>query len=181
MKKLVVICLFALASVQLYAAERVGDFALLDQDGYFHQMSWYDDHTAVALLIQANGSRGTLNAMAEYEDLQSRYEELGVEFFMLNPTGTQDRASVKAEMARNNSDMKVLMDDNQLISEALGVEKTGEAFLFDPNTFEVIFRGPVGAEFESAINYALAGGTIPNPVVATTSGEPVARPAGPAT
>ncbi|MBT5718356.1 MAG: hypothetical protein HOI69_02270, partial [Gammaproteobacteria bacterium] len=23
-------------------AERVGDFSLLDQDGYFHQMSWYD-------------------------------------------------------------------------------------------------------------------------------------------
>ncbi|MDP6415103.1 MAG: redoxin domain-containing protein, partial [Gammaproteobacteria bacterium] len=135
MKKIVVICLFALASVQLNAADRVGDFALLDQDGYFHQMSWYNDHAAVALLVQANGSRGTLNALAEFEELQTRYEELGVEFFLLNPTGTQDRDSVKAEMARNGSDMKVLLDDNQLVSEALGVEKTGEVFLFDPNAF----------------------------------------------
>ncbi|MDP6652124.1 MAG: redoxin domain-containing protein [Gammaproteobacteria bacterium] len=177
MKKIVVICLFALASVQLNAADRVGDFALLDQDGYSHQMSWYDDHTAIALLVQANGSRGTLNAMDEFEELQTRYEELGIEFFMLNSTGTQDRASVKAEMARHGSDMKVLIDDTQLISEALGVEKTGEVFLFDPNTFTVVFRGPVGAEFENAINYTLAGGAIPNPVVATTTGEPVAFPA----
>ena len=67
MKKIVVICLFALASVQLYAADRVGDFSLLDQDGYSHTMSWYDDHAAIALLVQANGSRATVDSIAEFE------------------------------------------------------------------------------------------------------------------
>ena len=38
------------------AADRVGDFSLLDQDGYHHGMSWYDDHQAIALLVQANDS-----------------------------------------------------------------------------------------------------------------------------
>jgi hypothetical protein len=31
---------------------RVGDFSLLDQKGYFHQMSYYNDHKAIALLVQ---------------------------------------------------------------------------------------------------------------------------------
>ena len=30
--------------VLVSAADRVGDFSLLDQDGYHHGMSWYDDH-----------------------------------------------------------------------------------------------------------------------------------------
>ena len=39
------------------AADRVGDFSLLDQDGYHHSMSWYDDHKMIALLVQANDSQ----------------------------------------------------------------------------------------------------------------------------
>ena len=168
MKKILVICLFALASVQLNAADRVGDFVLLDQDGYAHLMSWYDDHAAIALLVQANGSRATVNSIAKFEELQARYEEQGIEFFMLNPTGSQDRQSVQAEMVRQNSDMKVLMDDTQFISEVLGVEKTGEVLIFDPKSFTVEFRGPVGAEFERALDATLAGQPIANPVVAST-------------
>ncbi len=34
--------------------KRVGDFSLLDQQGYFHQMSYYDDHKAIALLVQSS-------------------------------------------------------------------------------------------------------------------------------
>ena len=45
------------------AADRVGDFSLLDQDGYHHSMSWYDDHQAIALLVQANGSDATAAAV----------------------------------------------------------------------------------------------------------------------
>ena len=46
----------------LFAADRVGDFSLLDQDGYHHSMSWYDDHKTIALLLQANDSAATAAA-----------------------------------------------------------------------------------------------------------------------
>jgi hypothetical protein len=179
MRKLVTIGLFtvmALVSVLSSAADRVGDFALMDQEGYSHQMSWYDDHAAVALLVQANGSAATASALGEFEALQARYEEQGIEFFMINPTGTQDRASVVAEIARLGSTIKVLMDDTQLISEALGVDKTGEVFVFNPKSFTVEYRGPVGTELEAALAAMLAGQPIANPVVATT-GDAIAYPA----
>ena len=179
MKKFIMIGLvsvMALVPALAGAADRVGNFALMDQEGYSHLMSWYDDHAAIALLVQANGSVATANAIDEFEALQDRYEEQGIEFFMINPTGNQDRASVAAEIARLGSSIKVLMDDTQLISEALGVDKTGEVFLFDPKSFTVEFRGPVGTEFEQALAATLAGRSIANPVVATT-GDAIAYPA----
>ena len=33
---------------------RVGDFSLLDAHGYFHSMSWYDDHRALVLLSHSS-------------------------------------------------------------------------------------------------------------------------------
>ena len=45
--------LLLLGSTATMAAEtapRIGDFSLLDAEGYFHQMSWYDDHKALVLL-----------------------------------------------------------------------------------------------------------------------------------
>ena len=152
MRKLVTVLLstmVALIPVLSSAADRVGDFTLLDQEGYSHQMSWYDDHAAVVFLVQANGSAATTNEIEPFEALKIRYEEQGIQFFMINPTGNQDRASVAAEIARLGSSIKVLMDDTQLISEALGVNKTGEAFVFNPKSFTVEFRGPVGAELEN--------------------------------
>ncbi|MEX2130008.1 MAG: hypothetical protein WD772_00865, partial [Pseudohongiellaceae bacterium] len=57
-------------------------------------------------------------------------------------------------------DIPVLMDDSQVISEALGIDKTGEVFLYDPKKFTVVFRGPTGPELETAIQSMIAGGAI---------------------
>jgi hypothetical protein len=179
MRKLFTIGLYtmmALVPALSSAADRVGDFTLLDQQGYAHQMSWYDDHAAIAFLVQANGSAATANAIDGFEALQARYAEQGIAFFMINPTGNQDRASVAAEIARLGSSVKVLMDDTQLISEALGVDKTGEVLLFNPKSFTVEFQGPVGTALEKALEAKLAGQPIANPVVAST-GEAIAYPA----
>ena len=178
MKKLITIGLFtmmALAPVLSSAADRVGDFTLLDQEGYAHQMSWYDDHTAIALLVQSNGSTATANAIGGFEALKARFDQQGIEFFMINPTGNQDRELVAAEMDRLGSELRVLMDDSQLISEALGVEKTGEVILFNPKSFIVEFRGPVGSELETAMQARLAGQAVSNSLVAS-SGEAIAFP-----
>ncbi len=45
--------LFALAP--LAAQTTVGDFALLDHQGAFHQLSRYADQKAVVLMVQGNG------------------------------------------------------------------------------------------------------------------------------
>ena len=104
-------------------ADRVGDFSLLDQSGVFHQMSWYDDHTAIALLVQDNDSA---IAVAEFDALKAKYDSQGIEFMMINPMAQLNREQIQAWVAQQGVDIPVLMDDTQIISEALGIEKTGE-------------------------------------------------------
>ena len=154
------------------AADRVGDFSLLDEVGYFHHMSWYSDHQAIALLVQANGSAATHKALPDFAALKARYESRGIEFFLINPTGLKNRNVVKAEIEGMGIDIPVLMDDAQVVSEALGIDKTGEVFLYDPNKFTVEFRGPVGAELEQAMDAMIRGEAVTTAKVAM-QGEPV--------
>ncbi|MDO9319873.1 MAG: redoxin domain-containing protein [Gammaproteobacteria bacterium] len=162
--------LFCAASTSsLQAAERVGDFALLDQDGFFHHIGWYDDHKAIAFLVQVNGSDQTEQAAADYAQLQSRFDAQGIEFMMINPLG-QERASVKQAVADLGVQLPVLIDDAQVISSAMGIDKSGEAFLFNPKTFEVMFRGPVSA-LEAALDEVVADKPVSNAVVAMSGAD----------
>lgn len=154
----------AAATSSLQAAERVGDFSLLDQDGFFHHIGWYDDHKAIAFLVQVNGSDQTEQAAATYAQLQSRFDAQGIEFMMINPLG-QERASVKQAVAELGVQVPVLIDDAQMISSAMGIDKSGEVFLFNPKSFEVMFRGPVTA-LETALNEVVADKPISTAVVA---------------
>ena len=38
------------------------------------------------------------------------------------------------------------MDDAQLVTEALGITRLDEAVVYNPKSFELVYRGPVGAE-----------------------------------
>lgn len=163
------------ASGLCVAAERVGDFALLDQNGYFHQMGYYDNHKAVALLVQSNGSKATAKAMAAFRQAQARHQDQ-IKFFMINPLGVESRESVRKQVEQYGVDIPVLMDDAQLVSEALGVNKTGEVFLLHPGTTEVLYRGPAGKRLDKAIDDLLAGKKVARARVAMR-GEKVTYPA----
>lgn len=148
------------------AADRVGDFSLLDHDGYHHSMSWYDDHKAIALLVQANDSQATADALPAYDALKAKYDVQGIEFMMINPMGKHNRTAVQAKVAEYGVDIPVLMDDARVISEALGIERTGEVLLYNPSSFVVEYRGSVAAA-EKAIQEMLAGESVSTALVAT--------------
>jgi mono/diheme cytochrome c family protein len=161
--RILLVCLL-LGATTSQAAERVGDFSLLDQIGNSHQVSWYDDHATIALLVQANGSEATLQALPGFMELQQQFQE-SVQFFMINPMGLLNRDAVNAQISAITSDIPVLMDDTQVISEALGVERSGEVFLFDPKSFRVVFRGPIGNGLDQAIAAVLNDEEIATPQI----------------
>jgi len=143
-----------------FAQERVGDFALLDQVGYFHHMSWYDNNKAIAFLVQANGDTAVESVLPEYGRLAESFNDREIQFFLINPMGRHNRNAVQTEMDRFGVEIPVLMDDAQIISEALGIERTAEALIYDPRQFTVVYRGAVGAEFERALSAASNGDEI---------------------
>ena len=167
------LCLASLTTtVQAHAQARVGDFSLLDQSGFFHQISWYDDNKAIALLVQANGDAAVEDALPDYSRLAESFAEEGIEFFLINPMGRLNRGAVQAQMDRFGIEIPVLMDDAQLISEAMGIERTAEALLFDPKKFTVVFQGSVNAEFEQALAAVSADQDLPE-AMAVSKGQPI--------
>ena len=76
--------LVALAASSVQSQERVGDFFLLDQSGYFHQMSWYDDNKAIAFLVQANHYESVANAIPEFTRLANAFSAEKIQFFLIN-------------------------------------------------------------------------------------------------
>ncbi len=169
MKKITLAAICAvLASAPLHAGERVGDFALIDHEGVFHHMAWYDDREAIVLLPQANGGTDA-QALAALADLRSRYEARGVTFLLINPGLDTDRGAVAAEAARLGIDLPVLMDDAQLVANLLGLARLDEAVVYDPTSFDLLYRGEAGPALGQVLDRMLAGERV-EPTVATTDG-----------
>jgi len=154
--------------------ERVGDFSLLDHEGYHHGMSWYDDHEAIAFLVQANDSAATEAAVPAFDALKAEFDQQGVEFFMINPMGRHNREAVSAKAAEYGVDIPVLLDDARVISEAMGISRAGEVLIFDPKRFVVQYRGSVDGA-ETALEEILAGDDVSTPEIAT-NGEAISYP-----
>lgn len=157
----------ALVTTTAQAGERVGDFALIDHQGAFQHMAWYDDHSAVVIMPLTNDKVDA----ATLETLQAKYAGQGVQFFLLNPGLYTDRERTQNEASALGLDIPVLMDDTQLVTEMLGVTRLDEAVLYDPSSFELLYRGPI-EQMETALNQALAGERF-DLVTAAASAEPI--------
>jgi hypothetical protein len=83
------------------------------------------------LLVQGNGSKATEKAIGAFKDAKAKHDGK-IKFFMINPYGTESRSAVQAELDKYATDIPVLMDDTQLVSEALAIKKTGEVILLRP-------------------------------------------------
>ena len=127
----------------LALAQRSTDFALLDQHGVFHQLSRYGESEAVVLFVQGNGEESSRQALSQLQALQERYKEQGVIVLLLNPNPTQTRTSVLQEMASVGVELPVLLDSAQVVARSLKVEATAEAFILDPKSHDVLYRGPL--------------------------------------
>ena len=178
MKRSLMALALALAGVSNLgmAADRVGDFALLDQDGYFHQMSYFDQHEAIALLVQSNASKPSPANLEAFKQAHAKYQDK-VKFYMLNPfAATQQRAEVKEQLKQYDTDIPVLMDKAQLVSEGLGVSKVGEVLLIDQRTTQLLYRGPAAKFLDQAIQDVLADRPVKTAAVKFT-GPAVTYPA----
>lgn len=169
-------CSLALLPSISAAAERVGDFALLDHEGYFHQMSWYDNKEAIAFFVYSTQDSEVERALPIFTKLQESYAKQGVQFFMIEPMGLKNRDAVKAHLRSLEINIPVLMDDARIISEALAIDTTSEVLVYDPKSFTLKFRGPLGRDLEEALNAIVSGDELAFQEVSTT-GNPVTYPA----
>ncbi len=144
-------------SVSAFAApERAGDFALLDQNGDFHQFSKYANKDAVVVLSQSNSCAASQSALTQFQELRSQWESKNVAFLLMN-SSKEDLAAIRQAAKANNIDLPILLDSSQLVAETLNVSKAGEVIVLDPQSLSVLYRGPVHEHINDTLTNDLAG------------------------
>lgn len=122
---------------------KVDDFGLHDANGNFHQLTYYSDAKAIVLYTQGNACPIVRNAMTDLRKVGEEFEKQGVKFFLLNANLQDNRKSIFVEAADYQFPFPVLVDKTQLVAEALEITRTAEAIVIDPQSWKIVFRGPV--------------------------------------
>ncbi len=151
-----VLAALAFSSPVFSAPERVGDFALLDQNGDFHQFSRYKHKDAIVLFSQANDCSSSVGAVSALRELRAQWEGKNVAFLMVN-SAKDDLASIREASKAQNLDFPIMLDSSQLVADTLGINKAGEVLVLDPERLTVLYRGPVHENIVTALNNDLSG------------------------
>ena len=97
----------------------VENFRLLDQNGKSHQLYYSSDMKAVVLMVVGNGCPIVRQELPALREIREKYQSQGVEFLLLNSNLQDKRDAVAAEAKEFNVDLPILLDEAQLIGEAI--------------------------------------------------------------
>lgn len=143
----------ALASGTASAAlDRTGDFALLDEQGNFHQLSRYQHRRGVVLMSYARGCANMDAMLSQYRELNSQFSEQGFEFLLIDAQGS-DRAALRDL----DLGVPILQDSGQLVSEALGISHAGDVRVLNPDRISLYYSGALAAELGTTLSAILEG------------------------
>lgn len=138
----------ALATGSAHAAlDRTGDFAMLDDDGSFHQLSRYQHRKAVVLMSYSQSCPNMDSILSSYVALQSQYAQQGIEFLLIDSQNS-NRETLKAF----NLALPILQDNGQLVSQMLGLENVGDVRVLNPDRLSVYYTGGVGTELDDTLS-----------------------------
>ena len=166
-------------SAPVATGPKVGNFALLDQTGAFHELYYYSDFKAVVLFSHGLGCQIVRNQVPALNQLQSEFEARGVKFLGINANLQDDRGPIARDAGELNIGFPILVDESQHVASSLGIERTAEAILIETGSWRVAYRGPIDdrldygvqrtsaeqAFLRSAIESLLAGRRISDPIV----------------
>jgi hypothetical protein len=177
---------------QAVVPSQAANFQLTDHTRLSHELHYFKDAKAIVLMTQANGSNFSRAAAAELEKLKAAYADKGVLFYMINSSDSRDKAA--AEAKAQGFDIPVLVDELQLVGEALGVKREGEVFVVNPkDRFAIAYHGPLDDRFNNgspntrqaakdayaakAIDALVAGSAVAKARVDVKAGKTLAFPA----
>ncbi len=137
------IAALASSALALEVNDRIENFRLYDHEGNSHELYYYSDAKAIAVLVQGNGCPIVRNAAPRFRELRDEFTAQGVQFLMLNSNLQDNRQTVAKEAAKYGYDIPIMVDDTQIIGESLGLVRTGEVFVINPTNWTVAYHGAV--------------------------------------
>lgn len=156
--------------------QHVDDFQLTDHTRLAQHLYYFGYTPAIVVMTRSNGTAYSAMGDAALEKLNAAYKAKGVVVWALDSNLADSRDAVAGVAAKQHLSVPILMDEQQLVGESLGVQREGEVFVINPKTWTVAYRGPLDARANAAVD-ALLGGHAPQVTrVSVTSGKAVAFP-----
>ncbi|MGH8555912.1 MAG: redoxin domain-containing protein [Methylococcales bacterium] len=152
----------------------VGDFALLDQFGKFHRLSDYADRKAIVLYSHNPDCPAGEHAIAALNALRQQFSPDSTAFLVIDAaTKVSGSERTKKSAAMDSAELPVLRDDSQLVTESLGILRSGEALLVDPLNWTLRYRGPIDdrSDYESE-NPQVSKNYLAESIRAVLNGDP---------
>ena len=170
LRDLVIAALAITLTSSTYALpDRIGDFALLDSDGAFHQLSRYRNREALVLMSFDDRCASIDTAIGQLKSLQRDWSDQGVAFGLIDSSGEADIQTIRATKARHGLDLPLLIDNGQLVTETLGLTKAGEVAILDPERLTLIYRGVALESAAQSLANEIAG-TADNTIITESGG-----------
>ncbi|HEY0438387.1 MAG TPA: redoxin domain-containing protein, partial [Phenylobacterium sp.] len=137
--------------------QRVDDFQLTDQTRLAQHLYYFNYVPAVVIMTRTNGTAYSRAASAQLEKLNAAFKDQGVVVWALDSSLADSRDAVAAEAKAQGLSVPVLIDEQQLVGESLGVKREGEVFVINPKTWGVTYRGDISGA-EDAVKSLVSGG-----------------------
>ena len=170
LRDLVIAALAITLTSSTYALpDRVGDFALLDSDGAFHQLSRYRNREALVLMSFDNRCASIDTAIDQLKSLQRDWSDQGVAFGLIDSSGEADIQIIRATKAQHGLDLPLLIDNGQLVTETLRLTRAGEVAILDPERLTLIYRGVALESAAQSLANEIAG-TAGNTIITESAG-----------
>jgi peroxiredoxin len=154
----------------------VADFKLPDVDGHEHTLSSVKGKNGTVLIfigVQCPVSNAYNERM---EKLAQEYKARGINVVGINANSTESASDVKAHAAINNLTFLILKDNGNKIADALGAQRTPEAYVLDGGN-KIVYRGRI----DNARNAgSVTASELREAVDAVLAGKPVAKSSVPA-
>lgn len=152
----------------------IPDFELTDHQGNTHSLEDYKQYDYVAFYVQGVGCPIARIALPNYREVRDEYSDKNIAFVMFNANIQDDIARINKEAEEFGIDFPIIKDEGQKLARSLGVERTAEVFVVDPETRNVLFRGPINDQLgyetqrneadewylKDALDTILAGGQV---------------------
>ena len=150
----------------LSPGETVDNFRLPDHQGGSRELYYLSDMKAVVLMAQGNGCEASRQAVPGLKTLRDQYRSQGVEVLLIDSNLNDTSAAIAKAATDQGIDMPILIDDTQLIGEALDLRRNGEVLVINPQGWKLAYRGPV-ANAGDAVNAIVNGEPVKTAKVET--------------
>lgn len=154
----------AATQVATAASVRVGDFALLDSEGEFHQLSRYADREAVVLMAFDPSCASMADSLDRFAALEAEWGDRDIAFAVIHSALTEDVDAARRAKADFSLQLPLMLDDSQLVTKTLGLQQAGAVSVLDPSRLTASYSG--GLDSVAASLSAQLGGSDSVPAAA---------------